>query len=53
MNKQTALKILKDFQKYRRGEGEYSKIWVLSKYSPEEYGLAIDWVMDWVIDNNK
>ena len=34
--------ILTEFNKYRRGEGDYGNIGSLFKYSPKEIGIAID-----------
>lgn len=45
MNKETALKILIEHQAWRRWEGKYSEVWVLTWYTGEELWLAIDVVI--------
>lgn len=42
MEKEEALEILKDHQKYRRAEPPYDRIGAVSRHSPKRLGQAID-----------
>lgn len=45
MNTKKALEILKDHQKWRRGEWEYSEVGVAPEYDSIDLWLAIDYII--------
>jgi len=48
MDKQQAIKILIEHQKWRRGEWIYGEAWVIPEYTPVELWEAIDFILEYI-----
>jgi len=48
MNRENALLIMTEMQKWRRGVEPYDEVGVKAPYSPQEFGAAIDYCLWWI-----